>query len=67
MAFLNGLMHVLIKEDLYAHSYVESCCTGFEELKAKVMEYPPARAAPIAGISEDMLVDVARRLAAVNP
>ncbi len=67
VAFLNGLMHVLIKEDLYTHSYVESCCTGFEELKAKVMEYPPARAAAIAGISEDMLIDVARRLAAISP
>ena len=43
------------------------CCTGFEDLKAKVMEYPPERAAAIAGISVEMLVAVARRLAAVRP
>jgi len=67
VAYLNGLMHVLITENLYDRKYVESCCTGFEALKAKVMEYPPERAAAIAGISVDMLIDVARRLAAVKP
>jgi formate dehydrogenase major subunit len=67
VAFINGLMHVLITENLYAKEYVESCCTGFEALKAKVMEYPPARVAPIAGISEEMLIGVARRMAATKP
>ena len=67
VAYLNGLMHVLITENLYDQKYVESCCTGFEALKAKVLEYPPERAAAIAGISVEMLVDVARRLAAVKP
>jgi formate dehydrogenase major subunit len=67
VAFLNGLMHVLITENLYNQKYVESCCTGFEALKAKVLEYPPERAAAIAGISVEMLIDVARRLAAVSP
>ncbi len=51
VAFLNGLMHVLITENLYDQKYVETCCTGFEGLKQKVMEYPPERVAPIAGIS----------------
>jgi formate dehydrogenase major subunit len=67
VAFLNGLMHVLITENLHDQKYVESCCTGFEALKAKVMEYPPERVAPIVGISEAMLIKVARRLAAVKP
>ena len=47
MAFLNGLMNVLITEDLYDREYVQSRCNGFEELKAKVLEYPPERAAEI--------------------
>ena len=45
VAFINGLMHVLITEELYAKEYVASCTVGFEELKAKVMEWPPERAA----------------------
>ena len=67
IAYLNGLMHVLITEDLYDHKYVESFCNGFEELKAKVMEYPPERAAKIAGISEELLIRVARQVASIKP
>ena len=67
IALLNGLMHVLITEDLYDRSYVESCTVGFEELKAKVMEYPPERAAEISGVPADDIRACARRLAAVKP
>ena len=67
IAFLNSLMHVLITEDLYDKKFVNSCCTGFEELKEKVMEYPPERGAEIAGISVDLLKQTARKLASVKP
>ena len=60
IAYLNGLMHIIIRENLYDQQYIENCCTGFEALKAKVMEYPPERAAAIAGISVEMLEAVAR-------
>lgn len=66
IAFLNGVMNLLITEDLYDKKFVSSCCVGFEELKAKVLEYPAAKAAQICGISEDMIRDVARRLAAAE-
>jgi formate dehydrogenase major subunit len=67
VAFLNGLMHVLIEEDLYDKSYVESCTMGFEELKKKVLEYPPERAAEISGVPADAIRELARRLASVKP
>ena len=67
IAFLNGIMNVLITEDLYDANFVNTCCVGFEELKAKVLEYPPERAAEIAGVSADTIRHVARRLAAVRP
>ncbi len=67
IAFLNGIMNVLIAEDLYAKDYVASCTIGFDELKAKVEEYPPERAAEICGISDDLIREVARRLASVKP
>ena len=38
IAFLNGLMHVLIKEDLYDKEFVEQNCKGFEEFKKHVLE-----------------------------
>ena len=67
VAFLNGLMQVLITENLYDKTYVESCTMGFEELKQKVLEYPPERAAEISGIPADTIRELARRLASVKP
>ena len=67
VAFLNGLMHVLIKEELYDKEYVKTCTTGFEALKAKVAEYPPERAAEIAGVSPETIVETARQLASTKP
>ncbi len=57
VALINGVMNVLISENLYDKKYVESCTIGFEELKKKVMEYPPERAAEISGISADTIRD----------
>ena len=45
VALINALMNVLITENLYDKKYVDSCTEGFEELKKKVMEYPPEKAA----------------------
>jgi formate dehydrogenase major subunit len=67
IALLNAMMHVLIVEDLYDKDYVNSCCVGFEELKAKVLEYPPERAAEICGIDAEQIRKTARRLAQVKP
>ena len=58
IAFLNGIMNVLINENLYDKQFVESCCTDFEPLKVKLMEYPPERTAEISGVSADMIRDL---------
>ena len=60
IALLNGIMNVLITEELYDKDYVNSCCNGFEELKKKVMEYPPERAAEICGIDAETIRQVAQ-------
>jgi len=67
IAFFNGIMHVLITEELYDREYVESRTEGFEKLKEKVMEYPPERAAEISGVSADLIRSMARRIASVKP
>ena len=67
IALINGLMHVLITEDLYDKSYVQSCTVDFEKLKAKVMEYTPEKAAKISGVPADLIRECARKLAAVKP
>ncbi|SPD75488.1 Formate dehydrogenase subunit alpha (fragment) [uncultured Desulfobacterium sp.] len=67
IALLNAMMNVLITEDLYDHHFVESMCEGFEELKAKVMQYPPEWSSEICGIPADLIRDAARRMASVKP
>ncbi len=67
IAFLNGLMYVLITENLYDKEFVGDRCKGFDELKAKVLEYPPDRAAEITGVDAEMIREVARKLASMKP
>jgi formate dehydrogenase major subunit len=67
VALLNGIMHVLIQEDLYDQEFVAAHCTGFDALKTKLSEYPPERAAEISGVPAETIREIARMLAAVRP
>ena len=67
IAFLNALMQVLITEERYDKDFVEANTENFADLKARVAEYPPQRAAEICGIPAEEIVETARVLAAVKP
>jgi len=67
VAFINGLMHVLITENLYDKKFVEENTEGFEEMKAVVMKYPPEKAAEISGVSVDLIKEIAHTLASIKP
>ena len=55
-----AMMHVLINEDLVDHDYVARYTLGFEGLKTRVQDYPPARAAALCGVDAQTIVDLAR-------
>jgi predicted molibdopterin-dependent oxidoreductase YjgC len=67
IALLNGIMHVLIAEELYDRQFVTERTEGFGEFKAKVMEYPPERAAEISGVPVEQIVAAAHLLADHRP
>jgi formate dehydrogenase major subunit len=67
VAFLNGIMYVLIAEDLYDKQFVEEHCSNFDDLKSKVMQYPPERAAEISGVSAEMIKEIAHTMASIKP
>ena len=67
VAFLNGLMHVLVTENLQDQAYIDAHCENFEALRAKVMEYPPERASQISGVPVAVIQEIARTLAAIKP
>ncbi|TFW26248.1 molybdopterin oxidoreductase family protein [Massilia arenosa] len=55
-----GLMHVLIAEDLLDHAYIAQYTVGFDQLKERAAEFPPARVAEICGITVDEVINLAR-------
>jgi formate dehydrogenase alpha subunit len=60
VVWINGMMHVIIREGLVAESYVESRTVGFEQLKRTVEKYTPEHVEQITGIPAQDLVAAAR-------
>ena len=62
-----ALMHVLIKDDLLDHDYIQQYTHGFELLRERAFEWTPARAAAITGLHEDQIVKLARAYGTIKP
>ncbi len=67
VAWINGMIHVIIEEGLYDRSYVEERTEGFEELKKAVEKYTPEYVEKITGIPASDVVDLARIYANGRP
>jgi len=63
VAVLNGIMNIIIEEDLYAREYVESRTEGFDALKKTVSRYTPRVVEQISGIPAADLEQAARMYA----
>jgi len=66
VAWLNGMIHVIIKEDLYDEAYVKSRTVGLDDLKKTLERYTPEHVEGITGIPKDDLVAAARLYASVH-
>ncbi len=59
LALINGIAHVLIECNLIDREYIAAHTTGFEELRAFLNNYRPARVAQITGLSEELILRTA--------
>lgn len=59
-ALINGLMHIIVKEDWHDKEFIEERCTGFENVLETIEKYPPDRVARITGIPEEILYETAK-------
>ena len=59
VALLNGMMHVIVKNNWHDQHFVEERCEGFEEFKAVIENYPPEKVAEITGVSVDDITKIA--------
>ncbi len=55
-----GMMNVLIAEDLVDHEFIAERTIGFDALKKRVADYPPARVAQVCGLLAEDVVSLAQ-------
>jgi len=68
IAILNGLMHVILKENLQNAEYIKTRCEGFDALAKTLETYTPEHVAKICGMKNpDDIVKAARILAKAKP
>ena len=60
VAWINGLMHVIIAEDLHDKTFVENRTENFEALKSMVEKFTPDYVEQITGIPAGQIIDAAR-------
>ncbi|MGB7294661.1 MAG: formate dehydrogenase subunit alpha [Candidatus Aminicenantales bacterium] len=63
VAVLNGIMNVIIEEDLYDKDFVASRTEGFDRLKSVVSRYTPRVVENISGVRAGALEEAARMYA----
>ena len=59
-ALINGLMHIIIKNNWHKKDYIKERCVGFDAIEEVVENYTPEKVSAVTGISEDMLYKVAK-------
>ena len=66
VVWINGMMHVIIREKLYDEAYVKTRTVGLEELVTSVEKYTPEYVEQITGIPGESLADAARLYAGAS-
>jgi anaerobic selenocysteine-containing dehydrogenase len=62
-----ALMHELIVHDWLDHDYIARHTLGWEALRERALQWPPARAAAVCGLPEAQIVQLARDWGTTRP
>jgi anaerobic selenocysteine-containing dehydrogenase len=62
-----AMMHVLIRDDLVDHDYVDHHTLGFDALAERARDWPPERAAAICGIDVSEIERLAAAYGTIRP
>jgi formate dehydrogenase major subunit len=63
VAWINGVMHIILKEGWQNKEFISTRTEGFEELKREIENYPPEKVEEITGISQADLRAIAETYA----
>lgn len=67
VALMLAMMHILIRDNLVDHDYLEKYTDGFDELSVQVAQWTPLRAAQVCGISVDDIESLAHDYGTIRP
>jgi len=67
IAVINGMMHVILKENLHDAAYIAERTENFEALKEILAKYTPAYVEKISGVPAAQLIQAARLFAQSKP
>ena len=67
VALALGMMHIIIRDNLYDADYVSRHTIGFDQLRKKVEEYPPEKVSGWTGIAVSDVEKLAREYAVQRP
>jgi anaerobic selenocysteine-containing dehydrogenase len=62
-----AMMHVIVGENLHDADYVARHTEGFEELRRRVRDWTPQRAAELTGLAAEEIAGLAREYATTRP
>ncbi|WP_307691832.1 molybdopterin-containing oxidoreductase family protein [Variovorax ginsengisoli] len=62
-----ALMHELIRNDWLDHDYLAQHTLGWDALRERALQWPPARAAAVCGVPEAQIVALARDYGTTKP
>ncbi len=62
-----GLLHVVLAEGGEDTEFIERATVGWAAFRARILEFPPSRAAAITGLTAEWIVALGRRLAQTRP
>lgn len=63
IAWINGLMHVIVKENLHDKEFIKNRTEDFEKLAENIQKYTPEYVEEITGISANDIIETARLFA----
>lgn len=62
-----GMLHVIVKENLYDREFVEKWTKGFDRLWQRIEDYPPEKVEEISWVPAGMVREMARMYAKAKP
>ncbi|MES5953259.1 nitrate reductase [Bacillus fungorum] len=60
LALMNGILHVMIEDNLIDQHFIQQRTIGFNKVKEVIKEYTPQKVSQITGVSVENIVKVAR-------